>query len=456
MLNIDNLHQYQRDIANKILKNRGTFVIAEMGLGKTVSAFSAIQYLQRERGYGSALILGPLRVVYNSYPDELEKWQHIKTMSKHILHGPGKRWPVPNANLIMSNYETIPYIIDKKIYSKCDILVIDESSKCKSHKTKRFKALKNICARFKKVVLLTGTPSQSGMLHELWAQMFLLDNGARLGNSFWQFRNRYYEKADFMGYTYNLREGAKKQIQDKIKDITISLKAEDYLKMPPIIRTTIPVSLPASALKLYKEMEKEFIIQVDSGVVTAANAAVKSGKLRQITAGAVYGEGGEYTILHDAKIDALKDIIEDTDSNILCCYQFKFERSILQRTFPQAKFIDGSTNIVETNEAIKKWNSGKLPLLFCQPHSVGHGLNLQSGGSVLVWLSPDWSLEVTQQMDARIYRQGQKKKVYIYTIAIKDSIDMAIIDTLKQKGVGQEGFIEAIKTYVNMSNKKEG
>jgi SNF2 family DNA or RNA helicase len=447
MLTLKDMHQYQRNIANTILHNRSTFVCAQMGLGKSAPTFSAIQYLQREKGFGTALVLGPIRVVYNSYPDELDKWQHLKNMGSHILHGPGKKWPVPKTSLILSNYESIPYIIEKKIYKACDILVVDESSKVKSHQTKRFKALKKICGMFKKVVLLTGTPSQSGTLQELWSQVYLLDEGQRLGKTFWQFRNRYYEKADFMGYEYQLRPGAKEQIQNKIKDITIVLKAKDYLNMPPIIRTTIPVSLPVKALQLYQDMEKDFLVEMDQGIITAANAAVKSGKLRQITAGGIYGENGDYTLLHDAKVTALKDLIEETESNIICCYQFRFERSVLSRTFPEARFIDGSTNAADSTRNIKGWNNGKVKLLCCHPASVGHGLNLQAGGHVLVWLSPDWSLERTEQMDARVYRQGQKKKVFIYTIAVRDSIDMAVINALQEKGKGQDGFMNALKQY---------
>jgi SNF2 family DNA or RNA helicase len=447
MLTPKHLHQYQRDIANTILHNRATFVCAQMGLGKSAPTFSAIQHLQQKKGFGTALVLGPLRVVYNSYPDELEKWQHLRTMSSHILHGPGKTWPIPKTNLILSNYESIPYIIDKKIYKSCDILVIDESSKVKSHGTKRFKALKKICGMFKKVVLLTGTPSQSGTLQELWSQVYLLDEGARLGKTFWQFRNRYYEKADFMGYEYKLRPGAKEAIQNKIKDITIVLKAKDYLEMPPIIRTAVPVSIPAKALKMYQDMEKDFLVEVEQDIITAANAAVKSGKLRQITAGGIYGENGDYRLLHTAKVDALKDLIEETESNIICCYQFRFERSVLSRTFPDARFIDGSTNATDSRRAIKDWNNGRVKLLCCHPASVGHGLNLQAGGHVLVWLSPDWSLERTEQMDARVYRQGQKDKVFIYTIAVKDSIDMVVMDALKTKGTGQDGFMNALKRY---------
>ena len=448
MLTINDLHQYQRSIANFILKKPGAFVIAEMGLGKTVATLTAINYLQKEKGYGAALILAPLRVVYNSWPDEIAKWQHLKDIKYHIIHGRGKNPILPKKPFYFSNYESIPYIIDKKLYKSCDILVIDESSKIKSHSAKtRFKPLKKISKQFKKVILLTGTPSPSGTLTELFSQVFMLDSGARFGGSFWAFQRKYYQ-SDFMGYNWELKDGAKKEIENKIKDLCIVLKAKDYLDLPECIHNTVVVDLPEKVREQYREIEKEFIIKIKEDVITAANAAVLSSKLRQITAGCLYHEGGkEYTILHQEKIEALKEIVEGTDSNILCAFQFKFERSLLTRAFPQAVFIDGSTNAADSSKAIKDWNAGKVRLLACHPMSVGHGLNLQGGGHVLVWLSPDWSLERTLQMNARVYRQGQTKKVFIHTIACRDTIDEVVIESLKNKSTGQAGLINALKRY---------
>jgi len=453
MLNLTDLHQYQRDIANHILKNNGSFVVAEMGLGKTAPTVSAINYLQKEQRFGPALVLAPLRVIYNSWPNELQKWEHLKNMRSYILHGQGKdignlSYHLKNQNIILSNFETLPFIEKKNIHKYCDILVIDESSLVKNSKTKRFKILKRIAGGFKKKILLTGTPAPSGELWELFAQIMLLDGGQRLGTSFWQFQNTFYNKADFMGYKYELKPDSRAVITNKVKDITIALKARDYLKLPPVIHNTIYVSLPTKTASLYKEMEKEFLIELENNVVTAANAAVKSAKLRQITAGGIYHEGGqEYTLLHEEKINTLAEIIEGTDSNVLCCYQFKFERSLLERRIPRAKFIDGSTSAVESTKIIKDWNAGKVKILCCHPQSVGHGLNLQSGGHILVWLSPDWSLERTQQMNARLYRQGQTQKVFIHQIIATGTIDEVVVESLKQKKTGQASLIKALKKY---------
>jgi len=446
MLDKKDLHPYQRAVANFIIKNNKSFVILTMGLGKTAPTLSAIRYLQQDRGYKTALVLAPLRVVYNSWPVEIAKWSHLHDTSFHILHGAGKTWPIKKTDIILSNFDSIPYIIDKGVYKSCEILVIDESSYLKAQKTERFKKLSKIASLFKKVILLTGTPSQSGTLTELFSQVFLLDGGERLGKSFWAFRNKFYFKADFMGYKWDLRPGAREDIQARIKDLCIVLKAKDYLDMPPVIRNTILVDLPAKIKAQYKVMERDFILELQGGVITAANAAVKSGKLRQIAAGAIYHDGGvDYTILHDAKIEALTEIIESTDSNILCCFQFKFERAVLSRAFPHTEFIDGSTSAADSTRIINQWNAGKIKLLCCHPQSVGHGLNLQAGGHVLVWLSPDWSSERTMQMDARIWRQGQAEKVFIHTIAVKDSIDLFVIEALGKKFEGQGSFIDAIK-----------
>jgi len=441
------MHQYQRDIANSIVKNRAVFVIAECGLGKTIPALSAIQYLQKKKHYGPALILAPLRVVYNSWPDEISNWSHMAGTKYHIIHGPGKKQFLPKSNFYFSNFESIPYIIEHKLYKKCEILVIDEATAVKNTKAKRFKYLKKIAKRFRKVILMTGTPSPSGELTELFSQVFLLDQGKRLGTSFWGFQRKYYE-SDFMQYKWTLKPGAREQIEAAVKDLCIVLKAKDYLKLPPVIRNTISVALPAKVMAQYKEIEKEFILQIKEEIVTAANAAVLSSKLRQITAGALYHEGGkEYTLIHEQKIEALKEIVHGSEGNVLCAFQFKFERTLLSRSFVGVKFIDGSTGVAESNKIIKAWNSGKIKLLCAHPMSIGHGLNLQGGGHILVWLSPDWSLERTLQMNARLYRQGQTKKVFIHQIVAKNTIDEAVVEALKRKDKGQRGLINALKAY---------
>ena len=447
MLTVKDLHKYQRYCANQVLKKTSLFLFLDMGLGKTVSVLSAVEYLQRVKEFKSALIIAPLRVCYSVYPDEISKWQQLQNLSYHIIHGKGKIKQLPQRNLYISNYETLKFLFDISIWQKCDILIIDESTAIKNSKTARFKTIKKFAGKFRKRICMTSTPSPSGELQELWSQTFVLDGGKRFGTSFWQFKNKYYDK-DFMGYNWDLKPGARKIIQDKIKDISVTMSAADYIQMPDKINTVIPFDLPAPAMGKYREMEREFIIQLRGDVITAANAAVMSGKLRQITAGGLYDENKKYNPLHTGKIDALKEIIDGVSGNILVGFQFKFEKNLIQRVFPDAQFIDGACSPEKSRQIIWNWNKGNVKMLCCHPASAGHGLNLQAAGHILVWLSLDWSLERQQQFEARLYRQGQQNTVFIYTIAAKNTIDYAVAESLKQKHRGQESLIAALKQYV--------
>ena len=447
MLSVKSLHQYQRRCCNTILAKDKLFLFLEMGLGKSVSVLTSIEYLQRERGYGPALIIAPLRVCYSVYPDEIKKWSQLNNLTYHIIHGPGKTTPLPKENIYITNFESLQFVFDSKIWKKCEILVIDEVTFVKNPKTKRFKILKKMCGSFKKRIALTGSPSPSGILTELFSMTYLLDEGERLGKSFWQFRNRYYD-SDFMGYKYDLKPGARKIIEDKIRPISITMTAKDYLDMPDKIYNNILVDLPAKAKSIYLEMEKEFIVQIKEDVITAANAAVKTSKLRQITAGCLYNEEHDYKIIHEAKIDALKEIMEGISGNILLGFQFKFERDLIYRAIPVARFIDGSTNMTDSMKNIKDFNDNKIKLLCCHPASTSHGINLQKACNTIVWLSQDFSLERTQQFIARIYRQGQSKPVTVHTIICTNTIDMVVVDALKRKSEGQSATINALKEYI--------
>lgn len=447
-LKLNNLHSYQRAIANFIVNKPRTFVIAEMGLGKTAPTLFAIKYLLDHKSCHAALILAPLRVVYTSWPHEITKWDDLRGMSYHIIHGRKKTVVLPDRDLYLSNYESLSFIIENKLYKACDILVIDESTMIKNHKTKRFKFLKSISERFKKIILLTGTPSPSGMLTEFFTQTFILDNGKRFSKSFWTFQQDYYIQLDRNGYKWGLKKESRNEIEKKVRNLCIVLRSQDYLKLPPLIFTTIYIQLPSKIRAQYDILEEDFLINIDKNIITVANAAVMSSKLRQITAGALYHQDGkEYSVLHKTKIEALKEIIDGTVSNVLCVFQFKFERFLLQKAFPEAEFLDGSTSPSSGDQLIYNWNNKKIKLLCCHPQSAGHGLNLQGGGNVLVWLSPDWSLERTLQMNARLYRQGQKSKVFIYNIICSDSIDMVVANTLKNKEEGQEAIVNALKEY---------
>lgn len=449
MLEQKNLHGYQRDIGNAIVLRKNLFIIAEMGLGKTAPTLYAINYLQQIQNYGAALVFAPKRVVYNTWPSEIQKWQELQHLDYHIIHGKGKITPLPTKNLHLINYESLPFLINANLYKNFDILVIDESSFVKNHKTKRFKMFKRIIPYFKKIILLTGTPSPSKNLIELFSQVYLLDQGIRLGKYITYFLKKYYTLSTYGYYSYDLRPGSREQITNKIKDLCMTLQAKDYIKLPGIIKTTITVDMPTEAKKIYKTTEKKFLIDIQNDRINIANATVKISKLKQIAAGGIYNNDKKYLILHKTKIETLQEISGNFDSNVLCVYQFNFEKELILSAFPDAKILGGEPTEKENNELINQWNNKKIKLLCCHPKAGGHGLNLQDGGNVIVWLSPDWSLEATMQLNARLYRQGQKKKVYVYTIACKNSIDIAIIKNLGSKDQSQKSLINALKNYAS-------
>ena len=441
MLKVSDLHQYQKNIANHILKNNASFVLAECGLGKTVSTLSALSRIK-----GRVLILAPLRVAHTSWPDEIAKWEHTKNLSHKIIHGRREAYKFEsNAKLHITNFESIPMIMEfvkGKKQLPWQTLIIDESSKVKSHSTKRFKALKKLRKGFSKIVLLTGTPCPNN-LWELWSQVFILDGGERLDTAFTRFKAEYFHLPNpYQKYNWQPKEGTAQRLKEKITDITISLKAKDYLELPPVIYNDIPIELPEESRTIYDELEKEFFIKLDDTVVTAQNAAVLSSKLRQILQGGLYGEEST-TILNKVKVDVLKEMVEDTDQNILCAYQFKFEMDLIQDNIKEAVFLTGA--VKEDKNIIDLWNKGLIKCLCVHPASAGHGLNLQSGGHTVVWLGITWSLEQYLQLNARLYRQGQKNKVIIHHIVVRNTVDERVAKVLRNKNITQEDMINSLK-----------
>jgi len=442
------MHDYQKKTANYIASNRATFGILDMGLGKTVSTLTAIKYMQKQCGYKSALIIAPLRVCYTVWHQEIKAWTHLNDMTCHIAHGKTKDTALAeSADIYVSNYESIQWIVESDLWKKCDILVLDESSYVKNHKTKRFKLLKKIAAEFKKVVLLTGTPSGSGQLHEVFSQVFLLDGGERFGKSFHQFQKFYYQQTDYFGRQWELKPHARVAIEKKLRDISIVFRASDHLNLPEFISNSISVSMPDDAYAVYQALENDFLYEITKDeTITVANAAVLSGKLRQVCAGGLYKEEG-WVQLHDAKITALKEVIDSTDQPVLCFFQFKFEKEMIQKCFRDVSFIDGDCKPSDAQAIVNAWNSGKIKLLCCHPSSAGHGLNLQHGSGIMVWLSLTWSLEQYEQAIARIYRQGQKRTCVMHVITCTGTIDDVVAVSLRHKGQGQKSFIENLKKY---------
>jgi len=338
------------------------------------------------------------------------------------------------------NRENVKWLVEH--YGKnwpFDMVVIDESSSFKSPSSQRFKALRKVFNLTDRMVQLTGTPSPNGMM-DLWAQIALLDNGERLGRNMTAYKNRYFE-SDFMGYNYTLRDGADKLIQDKIADITISMKSEDYLQLPERIDLVERVQMSPKHQKQYKQLEKEFILALNDGEVTALSAATLANKLLQYANGALYVDDIQtYEVLHQHKLDALAELVEDNPTeNILVAYNYKFDLDQLVKRFPDAVVMD------KEGVAVDEWNKGNIKMLLAHPASAGHGLNLQHGGAVTVWYGLNWSLELYQQFNGRLHRQGQKRCVRVIHLVAEGTIDEKVMQAIENKAETQEALMQALK-----------
>ena len=449
-MNRNDLHPYQKRAVQFIHDVPKAALFLEMGLGKTVSTLTALQDLKESKQFTKTLIIAPLRVANSVWIKESEKWSHIDLTFSLCTGTAAKRDKGLEADVdvYIINRENIPWLVKK--YSMgmkwpFNTVVIDESSSFKSPAAKRFKALKKMLPKISRMVLLSGTPSPNGML-DLFSQIFLLDNGASLGRTMTKYKERYFS-SDFFGYTWTLKPGSQKQIQKLISPMCISMSAADYLDMPTRIDNTIEVTLPPKALKQYQELEREFILELDDEVITAVSSAVLAGKLLQCSSGALYDSEGSFIELHDAKLDALAEIVEANPDPILVAYNFKSDLARLQSRFPDAVTLDKEGAVVD------EWNNGDVQMLLAHPASAGHGLNLQSGGSTIVWFSLNWSLEYYQQFNARLHRQGQTSNVIVHHLVATGSIDELVVKNLKSKDVSQSSLLLSLKAKIESSLK---
>lgn len=447
MLSKSNLHNYQVKAINHILANYRCGLFLDMGLGKTVSTLTAIEILMTNKRIRKPLIIGTKRVAETTWSDELEKWEHLQnlTISK-ILGTKSQRIKAlkANADLYIINRENVEWLVTTLgNYWDFDMVVIDELTSFKSPSAKRFKALRRVLGRCKRVVGLTGTPAPKGLM-DLWAQLYLIDNGERLGKTITSYRNNYFRPGwqnGYIVYSWNLLPSAEDEINRRISDICISMDAKDYLELPPLMSNEVEVKLTPSVMQQYKDFEREKILELGDTPITSANAAVLSSQLRQYTSGAIYIEkgGDKYKTIHDAKIDALLELCESISGNILIGYEYRHELERIRKALPEFRMLD-------TPKDIRDWNDGKIKVAGGHPASMGHGLNLQRGGSTIIWVTPPWSLELYQQFNARLYRQGQSKPVMIHHLVVKGSIDKRVMQSLKSKDATQRGLMEAIKT----------
>lgn len=422
-----------------------------MGLGKTVITLSAIQNLLFDSfEIKKVLIIAPIRVARDTWPDECEKWEHLHLLRYATVIGSvNERIQAlqKKADIYFINRENIDWLVNKsEMPFDFDMVVIDELSSFKSHTAKRFKALVQVRPYIKRIVGLTGTPSSNGLM-DLWAPFRILDKGERLGRFITHYRQTYFEPDKRNGmiiYSYKLRQGSEEAIYEKISDITVSMKAEDYLVMPELMMNQVTVELSKKEQDIYDQLKKEMLVTLKDKEIDAVNAAVLSGKLLQMASGNIYDEDKKSIHVHDKKLDALEDLIEGANGKpLLVTYWFKHELYRIKERFDIRE--------LKTKQDFKDWNNGEIPVAIIHPASAGHGLNLQSGGSTLVWFSLTWSLELYEQTNARLYRQGQTESVVIHHIVAKNTLDEYVLKALQNKSKSQNALIDAVKADLEVS-----
>lgn len=441
-------HKYQEYATDFIVNNEISAILLSMGLGKSIITLTAIDELMLNRfDVAKILIIGPIRVVTSTWPNEIKKWEHLKFLNYSVVVGSEKeRLSALNkpSHIYLINRENVDWLINKSGYKfDFDMLVIDEMSSFKSYQSKRVKSLLKVRPKIKRIVGLTGTPSSNGLI-DLWAQFKILDLGKRLGRFISHYRNKYFipdKRNGMVIYSYKPQENAEERIYEAISDITISMKSSDYLELPELVVNNIIVELNKEEKEKYNVLRKEMFIKIKDVEIDASNAASLSNKLLQMASGAVYDENKVSHKIHDKKLDALEDLIESANGkSVLVAYWFK---SDLERISKRFDVIE-----IKTDKDIKDWNKGKIPVALIHPASAGHGLNLQEGGSILIWFSLTWSLELYQQTNARLHRQGQKETVTIHHIITKGTIDEDVIKSLKKKDKIQEQLINAVKARI--------
>lgn len=441
------LHDYQKFSVNFIEEHPCSAILLDCGMGKSVISLTAIADLLFDSfEVHKILIIAPLRVARDSWPLELSKWEHLRHLTFSVAVGTlaeRKAAIARNADITIINRENVEWLVENSDFDY-DMVVIDELSSFKNHSAKRFKALQKVRPKVKRIVGLTGTPSSNGLM-DLWSEFRLLDMGERLGKFITRYREAFFMPDKRNGqqvFSYKPRPYAEEEIYRRISDITISMKCTDHLKMPELISSQYEVMLSPDERKQYESLKTELVLTVSDGEITAANAAALTNKLSQLANGAIYDDEKNIIEIHSRKLDALEDIIESANGNpILVAYWFKHDLERIRKRFDVRE--------LKTSKDITDWNAGKIPVALIHPASAGHGLNLQSGGSTLVWFGLTWSLELYQQTNARLWRQGQTAgTVVIQHIIAKGTIDERVLKALSKKELTQNALIDAVKAEV--------
>jgi len=449
-------HAYQKYAIDYIKTHPVAAILLGCGLGKTSVALTAINDMLHDSfDVRKVLVVAPIRVCTNSWPDEIRKWDHLSGLRFSVAVGTRRERLAAlkaDAEVYIINRENLPWLVEQSgLPFDYDMCVLDELSSFKNWQSKRFRAFMKVRPRLKRVVGMTGTPSSNGLM-DLFAEYRCLDMGERLGRFIGRYREAYFAPDRRNGniiYSYKPLPGAEEEIYRKIGDITISMKSTDFLDMPSLVTSEYAVTLDDEERKVYDSMKKDLILQLPGGEVTAANAASLSGKLSQMANGAVYLDDGVYTAIHDRKLDALEDIIEAANgSPVLVAYWYRHD---IERISERLRKLHIPAARLDKPEDIRKWNNGEYPVMLIHPASAGHGLNLQNGGSTIVWFSIPWSLELYTQTVDRLFRQGQKSEtVSVIHITAKDTIDGRIVKALKDKDDTQGALIDAVKAVLEV------
>jgi SNF2 family DNA or RNA helicase len=440
MFKRSDFHNYQEEAYKIILTKKKCGLFLDMGLGKTATTLTAAADMLDNFLINKVLIIAPLRVANSVWKQEALKWEHLQHLNIKICTGSEKQRLEAiksNADIYIINRENIHWLIQKCQWI-WDMTIVDESSSFKNSRSQRFKALKKMTKYMKSLVLLSGTPTPNGEM-DLWSQLYLIDNGERLGRTITNFRQRFFT-SDYMGYSYKIIPGASDKIKELIKDVCVTMSADDYLDLPDQISLIESVEFPDKVKEQYKELEKNFLLTLGKIDIASPSQAALGNKLLQMCNGAIYDNSGNSHEIHNIKIDVLKEIVEENPGeNFLVAYNYKSDLEKILKAFPKAVLIGKGTK--EQDD----WNAGKIKMLVTHPASTGHGLNLQFGGNILVWFGLNWSLELYQQFNKRLHRQGQKNLVRIIHIVAKGGLDENVMLALNNKAKTQQELIDFLK-----------
>ncbi len=456
-------HEYQKfAIRNLIGKNRLALFL-DMGLGKTVCTLTAINELMYNRlEINKVLVIAPLKVARLTWQEEIDKWDHLHHLRISRVVGTDaqrRRALERNADIYIINRENTVWLLEYMKEERAgrwpfQMLVIDESSSFKNRNSKRFKAARSMAQVTPRLVELTGTPAPNGLM-DLWSQIYLIDLGERLGRTITAYRDTFFlpdKRNKTQIWSYKLKKGAEKEIYRRIRDVAVSMKAEDHIKLPERVDNIIHIDMPEKIRRIYEEMENEYLISLDEETVVATSAGVVMNKLLQMANGAVYTtENPKWVLIHDLKLKVLEEIMEaNEDKPIMVFYQYQHDLERLQDYFKHFEPI-----VLKTDQDKRDWDEGKIRMLLAHPASMGHGLNLQAGGHIIVWFGLTWNLEQYQQANARLYRQGQKESVIIHHICVSRTADDIVMERLTAKRIVQDDLIEAVKAKIKKAKEEK-